>query len=331
MKHNESSEKKKKFKLFDMNRDGKGVYEHEDRKPTLKFFFKLIRRKFSQLLQLNLLMLFQVIPLLVILGLYLMGTKTQSATSTLYAPLYGISKILPSAEIVTKLDLAGIQMELPVFSTGVNITILCLLIFLAVTFGWQNTGSAYVLRGLFRGDAVFVFSDYFYGIKRNMKQAFFLGLLDFVCCAVLVIDFIFFYFRTGSFGADFMYFAIFALGLIYIAMRFYLYQLLVTFDLSNFKILKNALIFSILGIKRNLMAFLGLIVVYGLNFLLILLTVPRGFSLFVVLPLVYIMALTGFTATYAAYPVIDRYMIAPYAKPEAQAEEEPDTGDAGEN
>ena len=38
-----TQKKDKKFKLFDMNRDGKGVYEQESRKPTLKFFFHLIR------------------------------------------------------------------------------------------------------------------------------------------------------------------------------------------------------------------------------------------------------------------------------------------------
>ena len=65
MKKNTELSTKKKFKLFDSNRDGKGVYEQENRKPTLKFFFILVKRKFTQLLQLNLLMLFMVIPFLV--------------------------------------------------------------------------------------------------------------------------------------------------------------------------------------------------------------------------------------------------------------------------
>ena len=60
----ESEPKKKKFRLFDMNRDGKGVEEEEDRTPNLKFFFKLFFRKFSKLIQLNLLMIFQVLFLI---------------------------------------------------------------------------------------------------------------------------------------------------------------------------------------------------------------------------------------------------------------------------
>lgn len=295
-----------------MNRDGKGVYEQESRKPTLKFFFVLLFRKFTQLLQVNLLMLGMVIPLLIIAGMYLLGSKTPSLTDSLYAPLHGMTEILPSPSLTVLTDLAGIQMELPVFSTTMNIVMIVSILFLAVTFGWQNTGSTYVLRGLFRGDAVFVFTDYFYAIKRNWKQAFFLGLMDFIFSAVLIMDFIFFFYRTGTFRMDVMYFLIFAIALIYLAMRFYLYHLLITFNLSNFKILKNSLIFSVLGIKRNVMAVLGIVLLLVIHLFFILWLLPSGITIPLVLPFVYIFAIFGFMTTYAAYPIIDRYMIEPY-------------------
>lgn len=308
-----NQEKKKKFKLFDPYRDGKGVYEVESRKPTLKFFFVLLWRKLSQLFQLNLFMLLKVIPILVIAGVYLLGAKTPMITDAIFIPISGISKILPAPSITTGLDLASIQMQLPVLSPWMNILVIAMVIFLALTWGWLSVGSAYVLRGLFRGDPVFVFSDFFHGIKKNFKQAFFMGLLDFILSAVLIIDFIFFYYRTGaSFGMDMMYFMIFLLGIIYIVMRFYLYQLLITFELKNFKILKNALIFSILGIKRNIMALLGFVLLLALHIFLIILFLPIGISIPLVLPFVYILALFGFISTYAAYPIIDRYMIQPY-------------------
>ncbi len=306
------TQQKKKFKLFDMNRDGKGVFEVENRKPTFGFFFKLFFRKFSQLLRLNLMMLFMVLPLIAIVFVYFLGDKTPTATDILFAPLRGITTVshLPAASNV--LDMSFIQMEIPVFSPVMNIVIICLFAFLAITWGWQNVGSAYVLRGLVRGDAVFVFTDYFYAIKRNFKQSFFLGIIDFICCAVLITDFLYFYNLTGSFKFDFMYFAIFALMIIYVMMRFYMYNLLVTFDLKNFKILKNCLIFSILGIKRNILALLGIVLLTVLHIVLIILMIPYGISIPIVLPLVYAIAAIGFMATYAAYPVIDKYMIEPY-------------------
>jgi len=324
---NKNRENKKKFKLFDPYRDGKGVYEAESRKPTLKFFFVLLWRKLSQLFQLNLFMLLKIIPILVILGIYLLGTKTPMVTDAIFIPISGISKILPSPSLTAALDLSSIQMQLPVLSPWMNILTIVMVLFLALTWGWTSVGSTYVLRGLFRGDPVFVFSDFFHGIKKNFKQGFFMGLLDFIISAVLIIDFIFFYYRTGaSFGIDMMYFMIFLMGIIYIVMRFYIYHLLITFELSNFKILKNALIFSILGIKRNIMALLGYVLLLALHIFLIILLLPIGISIPLVLPFVYIMAVFGFISTYAAYPIIDRYMIQPY-----EAEHASSTVEADEN
>ena len=303
--------KKKKFKLFDMNRDSKGAKE-ENRKPTFAFFFKLFFRKFPQLLTLNLLMIFQAIPLVVIALVYFIGDKTPTATNILFAPLYGINQIFPNPQVSVLLDLSSVQMGLPSISPTMGWIMIGLVAFLALTWGWQNVGATYVLRGLVRGDAVFVFSDFFYAIKRNFKQAFFMGLIDFIICAVLAVDFIYFYQITGSFGIDIMYFMIFALIIIYFIMRFYIYHLLVTFDLKNFKILKNALIFSILGIMRNILALLGILLLTVLHIVLIMLLIPVGISLSIVIPMIYLLAATAFMGAYAAYPVIDKYMIKPY-------------------
>jgi uncharacterized membrane protein YesL len=165
---------------------------------------------------------------------------------------------------------------------------------------------------MYRGDTVFVWSDFFYGIKRNMKKGFLLGILDAVIITVLAVDFIFFNTQGGTFGLDLMYFVILAIILIYIIMRFYIYLMLITFDLSIFKILKNALIFTILGIKRNLIALLGILLIIAINVGLIWLCLPSGFSLPIVLPFVYLMGTILFITTFAAYPVIDKFMIKPY-------------------
>ena len=310
----------KKFKLFDMNRDGKGVYEEENRNPTFLFFFKLLKRKFSQLLRLNLMMIVQLIPILLFVYLYIGGAKTPTATSVLYPALYGISSISPSASFSALLDMQSIQMGIPIFHPAIVIVLICLAAILVVTFGWINVGSTYVLRGLFRGDPVFIWSDFFYAIKRNFKQGFFMGIIDFVCIALLVGDFIFFFQRTGSYINDVMYFMIFALAIVYIIMRFYIYNMLITFNLSTFKIFKNALIFTVLGIKRNLVALLSLTVLVILHAVIIVMFLSIGISVPLVLPLFYAMALFGFISTYAAYPVIDRYMIAPYESENAKKE-----------
>jgi hypothetical protein len=95
-------------------------------------------------------------------------------------------------------------------------------------------------------------------------------------------------------------------------MRFYIYNLLITFDIKTFKLIKNAFIFSILGIGRNILAFLGIIILTVFHVFLAILCIPMGISIPIILPFFYILAATAFMACYAAYPIIDRYMIAPY-------------------
>ena len=304
-----------------MNRDGKGVEKNEDTRPTFLNFFKNLFRKFPQLLRLNLLMVVQIVPIIIIICLYFLGPKSPTMTNVMFAPLFGLNQASGGATVSSILDLSSIQMGLPVFSPVVNITIICLVIIMAITWGWQNIGATYVLRGLVKGDAVFVFSDFFYAIKKNLKQGFILGLIDFIISGVLAIDFFYFYQQTGSFGLDFMYFAILALMLLWFVMRFYIYNLLITFDIKTFKIIKNAFIFSILGIKRNTLAFLGIIILTVLHAFLIIYFIPLGISIPIVLPFFYILAATAFMACYAAYPIIDKYMIAPYAS-ENSADEE---------
>ena len=299
-----------------MNRDGKGVYENEDRTPNLKFFFKLLWRKFSAILQLNLLMLIHIVPIVALVFVFFMGQKTPTITNTAFPALYGINFIGMTGGAPI-LDVSSISMAIPVFSPTANIIIICVAIVWIITFGWQCVGSTYVLRGLFRGDPIFVFTDYFYGIKRNFKQGLLMGLLDVLIIGVLLVDLSFF-----SSGSSFMYFIIIAILFLYIIMRFYIYLMLITFDLKIIKIIKNALIFTALGIKRNILAVLGILLLLGLNLFLVIWLVPSGIALPIILPLLYLMGTLGFISTYAAYPVIDKYMIAPYVKPSNEKTEE---------
>ena len=68
------------------------------------------------------------------------------------------------------------------------------------------------------------------------------------------------------------------------------------------------------------MAFLGIVALIVWHILLIFLILPLGFAVALILPFVYIMAAIGFMATYAAYPVIERYMIEPYENEQSEVD-----------
>lgn len=299
------------FKFRD--RDGKGVKKDEDLRPTFKNFFKFFFRKFSQLISLNLLMLMQAVPIVVAVFAYLFIGRTPSQTSAIFAPLYGASLIDPSPASSLILALEALPLGIPIYRPAAYWVIGICVVVMLVTMGWQSVGSFYVLRGLVRGDAVFVFSDYFYAIKRNFKQAFLFGLFDSFLIITLIVDLLYYSGTVGTFWLDFMFWVLTAVAFLYMVMRPYIYMMLITFDMKLRKMLKNALIFSVLGIKRNLMALLGIVLLVGIHAILIILFMPRVI-ITILVPVLYLMAAVGFITAYAVYPVIDRYMIAPYRK-----------------
>ena len=314
--------KKQRFNFLSPMRDGKGVEKGEDLTPNLKRFFKLWGRKFWKLISLNFFALVQILPLVGCVFLYLGGPKIPTQYDPLYNTLLGAQTALPTTEGATLFNsAAGLLHSTPVFNSWAHWVMAALILFHVVTYGWQKVGTTYILRGLVRGDGVFMFSDYFYAIKRNMKQGFVMGLLDSAAIFALGFD-LFYLWNSPTTGVNsFMYIMIFALIFIYGVMRFYTYLMLVTFDMKLGKILKNALIFTIMGIKRNLMAILGmglLVVIFGA----LILFLGRILPAVIILPFLCLLGFCGFMYTFAAYPVIQKYMIDPVQKPAAAQSEE---------
>ena len=320
---------KKKFFSFGSKPRPDAV--EESSLPTLGYFFKLLWRKLGRLVTLNLMMVVRFLPLVAILLIYLFGRQTTTVENPVFTPLLGVQLLnsSPNLEVYGSpvssalIGIFGGQQAAAFPTTGAVVVMILLLAFTALTWGWQTVGGAYNLRSLVRGDSCFLWSDYFYAIKRNLRQGFIFGLIDFLAIAVLLFDW--YYFNTlagATFGFSLMYFVTIALILIYASMRFYIYPMMITFDLPIKKLIKNAFIFSMLGIKRNLMGALGIIVLTALNVVLMALLLPFNIAIPLILPLLYYLSFTAFTSAYAAYPIIDRYMIAPFVNRDGEDEEE---------
>lgn len=300
----------KKFKLFDMNRDGPGVSKDEKPfVPNLQSMPKFYFRNFTRVLSLNFLMLPLLIIPLIVVYLFIIAPTTPSETSVLYTTLYGSHLLGESSVWSTLLGAYGVQLNLPTFSPAVIWVMLGLGLLLAIIWGWVNVGATYCTRNMLKGDPVFMTSDFFYAIKRNLWSGLLLGLIDFGIIAILIFDFVYFSQIGGSFMIDFFYFAICGLCIIYFFMRFYIYLMLVTFDIKIKKIFKNALIFSVLGIGRNLMSLLGIVVLIAINIALVMVLWPMGVVAPIILPLIYLLPSMNLLITYGAYPVIEKYMI----------------------
>jgi len=119
-----------------------------------------------------------------------------------------------------------------------------------------------------------------------------------------------------GFVSSMMFYASLFISVVYLIMRFYIYAVLITFDLSVFKILKNAFIFVSLGLKRNILALVGIILLAFIDYFLLTTIMPLG----LMLPFVLLYGYGAYMGMYAAWPKIKQYMIDPY--PEEQVEQE---------
>ena len=301
------NENKKWFRHSDDRPD----LQPEDTTPNLSFFFKLLKRKFGKVMTLNLFMLFQVLPLVACVPIYIYAKTFPTMEQPVYAPLLGAHLTGRSPTAGLLLSVLGGQMSVPQLSTGRVVAIALLFAFLVFTWGWQNVGSFYNLRSLVRGDSCFLFSDYFYAIRKNLVRGFFFGLFDLAVIALIGFDLYYFYHLAGTLVYGVFYILVLVLGIVYLVMRPYLYLMLITFDLSFIKRLKNALLLVILGTKRNALLALGIVILLGGNLALITLCLQFGFTLPIILPFFYLLPLLGFMAAYAAWPVIQQYMIDP--------------------
>ncbi len=308
--------RKKGLTLINFNKDGPGVEKDDETLSgapyTLKRGARLFRSKFWKLISLNLMFMFMIIPLILIVYFYFTGPQTPTRETILFGPLAGIAVFEghQSMAINTVFNFHAHIYGVPYTDLLQFVKISLPTLFLFVTLGWQNCGVTYITRSMINGDPVFIWSDYFYAIRKNLKQGFLVGVLDFFVIFALGFDYLYFNDNTGNFTNDFMFFVIIALAIIYLFMRFYLYLIVVTFDMNTKKILKNCLIFSVLGIKRNLMSVL-LIIAYVLCFaLLYMLLMSFNFGVTaVLLCFLSVFAVGTFITTYSAYGVIDKYMI----------------------
>lgn len=201
-----------------------------------------------------------------------------------------------------------------------------------VTRGLADAGLTFVTRGFSREKHVFVKQDFFETIKKNRGQALSCGIINLLVTAVLFFNIAYYVLGMNPglyalFGADvtgmkpmelslihYIVIAVTAVGyLIFTWMKYYIPFLVITFRLSTKQVYKNAFLFSIAGLKANLLISVVLIAIYALGvgaFLLLpnLLVLAVLFLLWALL----VPAFRSFLIQFAIFPIIRKLMIDPY-------------------
>lgn len=319
---------KKQFLKLDISRDGKGISKKEPLNPSgLKRFFITCKNNFNKLILINIIMVLGNAPIL-----FLIATLSGVTKETIYLPINDIAQ-----NISGLIDIAGkTPANMSLYAMGglnspvlINTTLTYIFYGISVltlfTFGIVNTGTAYVLRNIAMGEPVFVWTDFKYAVKRNWKQAVPFGIFDAVVNVILIFN-LYSTMTSANFVLSLMFWSNVVLFFLYYSMRCYFYVQIVSFKLKFFKILKNSFIFSLIGLKRNVMSLLGILVLLLLE--MMFLFVPGGIlmSFAVAMPLIIFFSLAAYMKVYASYFKIKEIIIDPYMAehPELYPAEEPD-------
>lgn len=185
-----------------------------------------------------------------------------------------------------------------------------------VTTGLTACGLTHVARNTARDKHSFGLSDFFETIKKNWKQSLIAGILN------VAIGFLLFWitdFYHAQYGETGNFIHLIGLGLslsltlIFLLMKFYLWTLIITFNLTLKQVYKNSFKFVFINFKGNLLCGLCLLAVYAI-YVAIILLIPYFivWTIAAVLALCTLPAFRFLLIQYFVFPSIKKHMIDPY-------------------
>ena len=176
-------------------------------------------------------------------------------------------------------------------------------------------GLTFVCRNYAREEHAFILSDFWDAVKNNWKQFLVNGLICYVFYMLMSVAISFYSTQVQQNSLLYVPLVVcLVLAFLFICAQFYIPVMIITFDLSLSKIYKNALIFAIIGLWRNLMliAIIGVFILAAVIFFLVL--PPLAIMVLLVLLIFWAFGLFGFLINFAVHPLRVKYIIKPYEK-----------------
>ena len=272
------------------SKPGPGVGKDEPEKRRVVVYFEIFFRKFWKMEQVNLVFLMLCVPII--------------------ALMFGLNFLMLSVIKINNSLLSNFVTFLPFGLLGIPIV-----------------GMTYITRNFAREEHAFVWFDYFDQIKKNWKQALLHGYVTYFIVLVAYYALNFYFAAAATQGWLLLIPGVLCMLLLFafIFAQYYIFQMMITFELSYKNMLKNGLIFSMAAFLRNLLLTLLHGIVWG--FTVLLLAHPETSVLGILLLLIGIPVFSSFLTNFATYPVVVRFMIKPmYEK--SDDEKTPETKDS---
>lgn len=186
-----------------------------------------------------------------------------------------------------------------------------------ITIGPATAAMNYVCRNFSQAKPVDFFSDFIEKCKEHFKRGLIVFLIQILVGALLVTSFM--AWTSGSFNfpeglRTAAVVVIFVVGYLLVFGSFYLYPMMVSFDLTVKQLFRNSAILALTQLWRNLIIFAFMAVVGILTFFFWPLTLP--------IPLFIAFSALFFVSNSLVFPVLKRYVATPESSPSEEAPEE---------
>lgn len=273
------------FNFFgNYDRPGPGVSKDEPPKAAPIRFFEILIRKFSKLVQLNLIF---ILPTIVAVALMVL--------------LY-----LSPTHFVLQLPAGDLSVQLDVWALFV--TPLPLILLAPFT-----AGLTIVTRNYAREEHAFVWSDFWETVKGNWKYFLLNGVIIYIVYVIVTFSLIYYYHRAAQSAIFYVPFWLCViLAAMFLFAQYYIPVMFVTFDLKFGHVYRNAFIFVFAGFFRNILITAILVaLIVGITMIPLM-----PVTLLALLLIVALLAFSfvSYLINFTVYPVIDQYLIQPYNK-----------------
>lgn len=173
-----------------------------------------------------------------------------------------------------------------------------------------TAGLTFVTRNFAKEEHTFIRSDLFENAKKNLGYALLTSVLTTLVAYLLLQALIVYnsFFLSSGLPVGVLYTLFFIVTCLLIIMSYYVYPIMVTFDMNYKTILKNAWTFTILKLPQNLFFFFILAAInvgvfYLCNFVIYL---P---FIWILLMCVFLTGFTSYTANYYIWHVLNKYIV----------------------
>lgn len=265
---------------------GKGVSPRDPNTPRIKIFFELLYNKFWLLCKTNMFYLITSLPTFIITFLVMGIVSSQIVANTTTISAINSNEIIIVEFIVR---------------------FICSFWFLVfIGQGPTSAGYTHALRNYAREEHTWFLSDWWKQIKTNFKQAIIIFVIDLLAFFVFFTSIVFYI----NNGLPIISYLLGVVGVLYIQIHFYIYQLIITFENSTFGSLKNAVIFALEKEPRNiLMLLIETLIHIGIPCISIVCGWNMSFWLiFILAELLVLPTLTRFMINFFIYPQLEKYI-----------------------